>query len=248
MMNRLFLYFFFVLIISVSCTQQKTEQSSSSKSELETPDSIYKQAYEGLVERYVIDYSNRKHISNDSIKTFVSKSVLQNIQMEASYELTKARKKYDDRLFSEEVLNDSLAYVKVYPIQQRGSLDGSPFGDRSTDGKIIAISDYYKLVKILKSPKSYGNGMAACFEPKIGLIMYDREKIPLGHVSICLDCNQFRSSLKTTAPNSPFRGFSKEARQKLRTLFFSWGFDYYGFFHGDDEEVYNKYLESKKSN
>ena len=63
-------------------------------------------------------------------------------------------------------------------------------------------------------------------------------------MSISLEYNAYKSYPGKINIDKKKQGFSKTARQKLRTLFQKWGINYYGFSEEwDDEADYEKYLE-----
>lgn len=243
---NLLILFPLIALLSFSCSQS-TPTFNQKLQQNEIPDSLYKEFFHDLSNLYARDYSNLLHIRNDSPQTFFSSDLVKSIQQNAIFKLDNSKKKYGKNIFNEDLLADSLAFIKAYPIQPNLTLGGGdPMYNRTTPGKFIPLADYHAFVAILKDKKSYGNSMAACFSPKIGLVMYDRESLPLGQISICLDCNQFTTSLKTPETASgPFAGFTLEARQKMRELFFKWGFDYYGYTHWDDSVAYHNYLMNK---
>ena len=141
------------------------------------------------------------------------------------------------------------AIFKVFKLDCSGECFKSEFRKRKSDGVEISEEDFSKLIEILREPKSYDNSTAACFDPKFGLVVYDKENIPTEFLSICLDCNSFRTypgQIEVNYENEILNGFSKEARDQLRQMFFKWGIDDDGFSSfWDDEKEYAKYLEKK---
>lgn len=230
-------HLFILLLLPFSCQQRQPINTTNPP---EVADSIYQKHYEYLL----TDYSNHYQIQHDTIINFHTAKHLKWIQHDAVLiEKPSTKKKYPNQIYHESLLQDSLAYVKAYPIR-RVNMGGSPFLDRMSKGVYVPISEYQELVTLLKDTRSYNTGVAACFYPKISLIMYDRDGIPLGYISMCLDCNQFRATIATGQPNTAMQGFSKEARKKLRSLFAKWRFDYYGYMSGvDDEKEYRQYLK-----
>ena len=85
---------------------------------------------------------------------------------------------------------------------------------------------------------SYGGKTAACFEPHLGVVYYQKEKI-VGYISICLACNYLKSSIEI--PASRYRkfisdydstyletgyGFTREGSHQLSDFCESLGFDH----------------------
>ena len=237
--------FLLLSLLFYSCKEHK-QINEKANTKIET-DSIYQIMQNNLVE-LLKDYSKKQQMLNDTAITYGSKFLLDNIHRKGSEELEQAQRKYGENQFSESLLTDSLAYVKVYPIAPPHVTSNS-FNHRTTSGRTIAITDYQKLVKLIKSRKSYGSPVAACFEPRIAIVMYDWENTPLGYISICLNCNQYKSTLETPQfPNGGTMGFNIKARNELRKLFFSWNFDYYGFSQFvDNEQDYKIYLQTKQA-
>jgi hypothetical protein len=93
---------------------------------------------------------------------------------------------------------------------------------------------------LLNSKDSYGNSTAACHEPRIGLVFYDKNKNPCSYLSLCLSCNNLYSTpkLKHIESND---GFSIKSRKKLHAIFEEWGFpdENYSFLF-DDYELFKR--------
>ena len=79
------------------------------------------------------------------------------------------------------------------------------------------------------------------------MVVYDDEDVPTEFLSICLDCNAFRTYPGNILVNSEDIGFSAKTRNQLRQMFFKWGIDYYGFSEfWDDEQKYEAFLARKR--
>ncbi|MGH1338035.1 MAG: hypothetical protein ACRBFS_18080 [Aureispira sp.] len=141
-------------------------------------------------------------------------------------------------------------FFKVYHLNCEGECQEAVFRKRRDYGIEIPKQDFLDLVMILKAPASYDNSTAACFDPKLGVVVYDKDSIPTEFLSICLDCNNVRSypgKLGVSYANEDMKGFSQKARTQLRTLFFRWGIDYYGYSHfWDDEADFLAYKKQKE--
>jgi len=114
---------------------------------------------------------------------------------------------------------------KVYELDCSGECFKSEFRKRKSEGIEIAREDFLNLIKLLKNPKSYDNSTAACYDPKFGLIVYDKDNVPSEFLSICLGCNNFRTfpgQIEVSYENKILCGFSRETRNQLRQMFFKW--------------------------
>ena len=85
-----------------------------------------------------------------------------------------------------------------------------------------------ELMHKLGSKKSYGQSVAACFDPHLGFVFYNKGKI-VAHVTICTGCNRLISSIdlkaqkqgETISGNDNYytgQGMSKSFRIFLNTL------------------------------
>ena len=78
-------------------------------------------------------------------------------------------------------------------------------------------------------------------------MLYDAQDVPTEYMNISLEGNTYQTYPGTIKVDRKKQGFSKTARQKLRTLFQAWGIDYYGFSEEwDDEAAYEEYLNTEK--
>ena len=112
-------------------------------------------------------------------------------------------------------------------------------------GEIYHMKDLTKMQisrinKTVGDTASYGLGAASCFNPRMGIVYYRKEKI-VGHISICLECNYLESTppiaavyfnankingidikdwLKSDSPNpyKPFYGLRLSARETISNL------------------------------
>jgi hypothetical protein len=159
---------------------------------------------------------------------------------------------YEDKLQGKglEFPHANPAKTLVYRIDCHGDCHKSEFDNRVSVGKEIPEADMYALVEILKDPKSYNQGTAACYEPKFGMVLYDENNVPTEFLNICMSCNSMMSyptGISVKLERKHMYGFSAKAREQMRQLFLKWGLDYYGYsaMFNDDEEDYYSYLESK---
>jgi hypothetical protein len=167
-------------------------------------------------------------------------------------ELTAFAKKYErnwDVPPAEFPYSDGDKY-KVYELDCSGECLYAEFRKRKSTGIEVPKDEFLALVTLLKDPKSYDNGTAACFDPKFGLVVYDSHGVPTEFLSICLDCNSCRTypgEFDINYEHEFVHGFSNSTRDRLREMFFGWEIDYYGFseFY-DDEQAYVDYLDNKR--
>jgi len=137
--------------------------------------------------------------------------------------------------------------IRVYELDCTDNCFKPEFTQRTNEGLIISEEHFQELLAILKNPKSYSNTIKDIYAPKIGLVLYDAEDVPTEYMSISLEYNAYKSYPGKIEMDKKRKGFSKTARQQLRSLFQKWGIDYYGFSEDwDDEVAYKKYLEAMK--
>lgn len=81
------------------------------------------------------------------------------------------------------------------------------------------------VLAILNDPNTYGGTPTRCFIPRMGLVYYNAKNQPVGHVSICLQCDHLgavptiAASRATLDPSgNPRHGFSSEGRRKITEL------------------------------
>ncbi|MEN0046384.1 MAG: hypothetical protein AAF806_04900, partial [Bacteroidota bacterium] len=134
---------------------------------------------------------------------------------------------------------------RVYELSCADNCFKPEFTQRTDEGLIISEEHFQELLTILKNPKSYTNTTAAIYAPKIGLVLYDAQDVPTEYMNISLEYNACKSFPGHIDVSKKQQGFSKTARQQLRTLFQKWGINYYGFSEEwDDEADYEKYLKA----
>lgn len=124
------------------------------------------------------------------------------------------------------------SYAKVYTLNKLigESYTKKIFSCRDDNGVILSKAQLSSFYKIINNPKSYGRPTAACFEPYIGVVLYDSTDIPKQVFSVCLSCNNMESipDLSSTQKLENLRGFNPKTRKELRRIFNSWGIEYYG--------------------
>lgn len=84
------------------------------------------------------------------------------------------------------------------------------------------------LTTYISAPATYGATVAACFEPHMGIVFYDHNRV-VAHLSICLSCNRLSAVPDIPATSAkrqrldakvtvPAEGFSKQGRKQLNAL------------------------------
>lgn len=73
-------------------------------------------------------------------------------------------------------------------------VDGQLHNKLIQPGKALSSEQQIFLINILNDRSSYGIYAMACYEPRLTFVFYNKEKI-VGHVDICFECNQLRSSM-----------------------------------------------------
>ena len=108
------------------------------------------------------------------------------------------------------------------------------------DEKVLSSSQAQEIIEIMGDTSTYGQGVAACFIPRHGVIFYDLKNKPIAHITICMACNRMKSSpfinvslyhhqIRTINGEKvviPAEGFSKLGRQKLVAFFKKCGLKY----------------------
>lgn len=143
--------------------------------------------------------------------------------------------------------NCSYTKVILYKLNGNGNHSGanSVFRQRTHESKELSPNDLKDFLKLMNTKSSYGNSTAACHEPRIGLVFYNKDETPCAYLSLCLDCNNVYSSpeLNFAEKIIPQHGFSIESRKKLHDIFEKWGFPDENFSPlFDDEELYSAFL------
>ena len=130
-----------------------------------------------------------------------------------------------------------LRYNKVIAYEYQGTVgekviaivEESKLASTIKQQKELNQEQVNKLTNLLGANSTYGEGYASCFDPHLGVVFFDGSKI-VYHASICLDCNQLRSSIVIPATKAkyirigedfkyPAEGFSKSGSQKIIDLF-----------------------------
>ncbi|MCH2045226.1 MAG: hypothetical protein MK212_14010 [Saprospiraceae bacterium] len=107
----------------------------------------------------------------------------------------------------------------------------SVFLGRTGKFKLLSLKEAKQVNKIISSSKSYGGSPAACFDPRIGLVYYNKDSIPVAHISICFDCYQSYAyprikgqEMHRNHGEMNGHGLSETGAVQLKYLFAEWGF------------------------
>ncbi len=159
------------------------------------------------------------------------------------FEPKKGEKKYDP-LWKEERERASIsdiAYDSVVAYEYEGNggqriVKGNELIDSIEKSQALKEEEVSEFDSLLTDTGTYGALTGACFDPHLGLVYYLEGAIE-AHVSICLDCNNLRSSVDIPAMEHPShlvpvedgedyhaKGFSMRARKALSRLCRSLGF------------------------
>lgn len=123
--------------------------------------------------------------------------------------------------------------IKLYRFDPKNNCSQSKAVSIIYEGKIADCFDYVKtieyadalnIVKLLRTPSTYGNEDVACFDTDYALLLFDKSNVVYGYVNISLFCNKLMSN-----PSIPEReawsqdglrkvGFSKKGRENLLML------------------------------
>jgi hypothetical protein len=105
-----------------------------------------------------------------------------------------------------------------------------------TKSRELTIKQKNLVTHLFGSNSTYGEGYAACFEPHLGILFFNNNKV-VAHLSICLECNYLSSSF--LIPATSFKkikisddseyseeGFSKIGRRKINSFCKQLNFDH----------------------
>lgn len=95
--------------------------------------------------------------------------------------------------------------------------------DKISKEKVLTAEQATRITNTLCDASTYGDDMAACFDPHLGIVFYKLDK-PVAYVSICLDCNQLVSSVRIPAA---ITGFTWEGAKKIMDFEKETGMDGY---------------------
>jgi hypothetical protein len=98
--------------------------------------------------------------------------------------------------------------------------------DRSAKlpGSIMTKEQIDTFLSTINDENTYGGAVYACFQPRMGVVFYDKDSTVVGEVSICFECNQLSSSFDIPAEDKFLKkhisvyGFSKTGIARLEAL------------------------------
>ena len=105
-----------------------------------------------------------------------------------------------------------------------------------TKERILTRNQIDRVTYLLGDNSTYGEAYADCFDPHLGLLFFNVNKV-VASLDICLECNRLYSSIKIPATyykhiqtgndyEYPAEGFSKIGRQKINSLCKEFRFDH----------------------
>jgi hypothetical protein len=129
-----------------------------------------------------------------------------------------------------------LKYDKVvtYDFEGRGGgkiVRGDKLDRSAKNPKELTPQQTQKFTAVLTDTATYGGSTAACFDPHMGVVFYNKDSI-VAHISICFECNSLASSVYLPAEyynqltwedkkyyqTKILHGFSPAGREHLREL------------------------------
>lgn len=114
------------------------------------------------------------------------------------------------------------------PFRSIWDAERAAFAPTILQQKALSEAEVQTVIELLTSPKTYGEGTAACFDPRLAIIFYQGQEKTLV-VDICLDCNYLQSSVAIPAQTRyvkdlgdglsyPLKGFSRSAQKQIIEL------------------------------
>lgn len=119
------------------------------------------------------------------------------------------------------------AYAVVYALDPDKSRDGarSVFGGRTGPFKMLSVAEANRFNTIINAPTTYGGGQAGCFDPRVGLVYYNQDSLPVAHISICFECMGSNPYPSIQAQQTKVaKGLSETGSVQLKYLLAEWGF------------------------
>jgi hypothetical protein len=103
--------------------------------------------------------------------------------------------------------------------------------------KKLTSDESKKLTDVVGVKSSYGQNVASCFDPHLGIVYY-KNGMPNVHITVCMDCNRLESSVKIPAQDQGKQiseegseyyilyGMSKTLRKQFRKLLLKYDFSH----------------------
>jgi len=188
------------------------------------------------------EHSIKNNLKNDRTK------------ISGSEEYKLSIEKYGDQIHDTAVFPvRSFDRAVLYEISVSGEPRRTPFEYRTGKIKELSKEDLSEFLKIINTKESYGNTSAACFDPDLGIVLYDSEGIAMQYCIFSLNCNRIygnpviRAQYENENAKNGINGFSSDARKKLKEIYALWDFPYkkYSEFWDDESDLQN-YLKNKK--
>jgi hypothetical protein len=98
--------------------------------------------------------------------------------------------------------------------------DGTLCKSVEKPGVVLNAAQQKRLLALLGTRKTFGDGETKCFIPHHGFVFYDKEDKPVAQVSICFLCAGLRASPRLPAqPKNPrYSGLGEAGMKNLRQL------------------------------
>ncbi|MEM7298057.1 MAG: hypothetical protein AAF391_07305 [Bacteroidota bacterium] len=92
------------------------------------------------------------------------------------------------------------------------------------DFKVLSGPEVNAFVALIQDSASYGDIMAACHQPMIGLVFYQEDKV-CAYLSLCLSCNNvYCEPALNLNLDYEKSGFSNHTRKLIRKILSEWNY------------------------
>lgn len=177
------------------------------------------------------------------------KSKQQKLKQEGRRELNAHLKPFLEDKVVTQFPSVDFEYAVVYETNPSVRNIEAVFLGRTGKSKFLSKEEANRFNKIINSSKTYGDSPAACFDPRIGLVYYNKDSIPTAHITICFECHQsyaypkIKGQQMHITETSYRAGLSETGAVNLKYLFAEWGFPNTNFNPMMGGEKTIKYLE-----
>lgn len=127
-------------------------------------------------------------------------------------------------------LDPAPAFAEVVRLNRcAGKYAESVFYCQTKEKRRLPLDSVKPFLKLVHNLKSYSQPTAACHDPGLGVILFNKSNKPVAYYSICLACNNVYAKPELKRNKDYLKtGFSQASRNKMRKLFSAWGFPYAG--------------------
>lgn len=135
--------------------------------------------------------------------------------------------------------------VVIYDFESRGKTtqqlsivsDSNTLASDIKKASALSTGESQRLSERIGQKESYGQGVAACFDPHLGIVYYKNGK-HIAYITVCIDCNRLESSLEIQNQKQGKQvsdegdefytaiGMSKQLRKHLNHLLKKYGFSH----------------------